>query len=99
MIQVTLTKKVNQMDWWITSRILPLIQSHPGNKFVVGLDTEWRPNLKPSEDHAIAILQLSVCNECLIYQILHELFSMILILCFVVSGSKKMSKSLKRTMV
>ncbi|KAL3825517.1 hypothetical protein ACJIZ3_021546 [Penstemon smallii] len=77
MIHVNVAKKVHQVEWWIIFR------------FVVGLDTECRPNLKLGEDHYIAILQLCVGNEYLIYQFLHELSS-ILVLYFVASGSKKM---------
>ncbi|XP_012854469.1 PREDICTED: exonuclease 3'-5' domain-containing protein 2-like [Erythranthe guttata] len=38
------------------------------------LDTEWLPNLNPGENHPIAILQLSIGNRCLIFQLLHADF-------------------------
>ncbi|EYU43504.1 hypothetical protein MIMGU_mgv1a026622mg [Erythranthe guttata] len=71
-IHVTVTKEAQQVHEWIRS-ICSIHIDFPKN-LLIGLDTEWLPNLNPGENHPIAILQLSIGNRCLIFQLLHADF-------------------------
>ncbi|EYU28991.1 hypothetical protein MIMGU_mgv1a025909mg [Erythranthe guttata] len=71
-IHVTVTKEARQVH----ERILSICSIHIdfSKNLLIGLDTEWLPNLNPGENHPIAILQLSIGNRCLIFQLLHADF-------------------------
>ncbi|XP_058741771.1 3'-5' exonuclease-like [Vicia villosa] len=40
-------------------------------RYLVGIDVEWLLNRLPSMDNPVAVLQLCVDRECLVFQILH----------------------------
>ncbi|KAL0374580.1 UNVERIFIED_CONTAM: hypothetical protein Sradi_3373700 [Sesamum radiatum] len=69
-IQVTVAKKAAHVHQWI-SGILRLHRPCLHRKLIVGIDTEWLPNIAPGDDHPIAILQLCVGQHCLVIQLLH----------------------------
>ncbi|KAL0346765.1 UNVERIFIED_CONTAM: hypothetical protein Scaly_1692500 [Sesamum calycinum] len=69
-IQVTVAKKAAHVHQWI-SGIRRIHRPCLHRKLLVGIDTEWLPNLAPGDDHPIAILQLCVGQHCLIVQLLH----------------------------
>lgn len=69
-LKVTVTRKASQVDKWV-SFMYSLRRRSSSDRFLVGLDTEWRPNLKPGDNHPVATLQLLVGVDCLIFQLLH----------------------------
>ncbi|EYU31502.1 hypothetical protein MIMGU_mgv1a020737mg [Erythranthe guttata] len=71
-IHVTVAREAQQVHEWICS--IYKFHNDFEKNLVIGLDTEWLPNLNPGEDHPIAILQLSIGNRCLIFQLLHRDF-------------------------
>ncbi|KAL0374591.1 UNVERIFIED_CONTAM: hypothetical protein Sradi_3374800 [Sesamum radiatum] len=70
LIHVTVAKKAAHVTQWISRiRLVHCRCSHC--KLLVGLDTEWCPNSVRGEDRPVAVLQLCVGQQCLIYQLLH----------------------------
>ncbi|KAL2251011.1 Werner Syndrome-like exonuclease [Sesamum indicum] len=69
-IHVTVAKKAAHVNQWI-SRICRVHCRCPHCKLIVGLDTEWRPSFVRGQEHDVAILQICVGQQCLIYQLLH----------------------------
>ncbi|KAL2251024.1 Werner Syndrome-like exonuclease [Sesamum indicum] len=70
LIRVTVAKKAVHIHEWI-SGICRIHRPSLERKLIVGIDTEWLPNLAPDDDHPVAILQLCVGQYCLIVQLLH----------------------------
>ncbi|KAL0338870.1 UNVERIFIED_CONTAM: hypothetical protein Sangu_1409100 [Sesamum angustifolium] len=69
-IHVTVAKKADHVDQWI-SRIRRVHCRCPHCELLVGLDTEWHASFVRGEDSPVAVLQLCVGQQCLIYELLH----------------------------
>ncbi|KAG8376244.1 hypothetical protein BUALT_Bualt09G0042900 [Buddleja alternifolia] len=68
-IHVTVAKKSIHVQEWIFNVLQ--FYGRRLHKIFVGLDTEWRPNFAPEDDHPVAIIQLCIGHHCLIFQLLH----------------------------
>lgn len=64
-VRTVLTHSPPIASSWLASR-----GSHQ-RPLLVGFDVEWRPNFSRNVDNPVAILQLSVGLDCLIFQLLH----------------------------
>ncbi|XP_043708149.1 Werner Syndrome-like exonuclease [Telopea speciosissima] len=70
-IRTTLTRAASVVDDWIAD-IRRVHQERLDQKqLVVGLDIEWRPSFSRSVEHNVAVLQLCVEGNCLIFQLLY----------------------------
>ncbi|KAK1305568.1 hypothetical protein QJS10_CPA10g01693 [Acorus calamus] len=68
-IATTITKFESTVSRWIHN--IQSSHAHRLYRLIVGLDIEWRPNLRDHEDNPVALLQLCVGQCCLVFQILH----------------------------
>lgn len=66
-IHTTVTHTPSVVEDWVSN----LSRNSHSRRFLVGLDVEWLPNRLPSMDNPVAVLQLCVDRECLVFQILH----------------------------
>lgn len=64
-IHTLVTHSAPMVESWL-SEIIPIVNQNP----IVGLDVEWRPNNRNS-DNPVATLQLCVDHRCLIFQLLY----------------------------
>ncbi|CAJ2670654.1 unnamed protein product [Trifolium pratense] len=69
-IHTLVTHTPSMVDAWLSN--LPR-NSHTSNS-LVGLDVEWLPNRQCNMDNPIAIIQLCINRECLVFQILRASF-------------------------
>ncbi|PNX99525.1 werner syndrome-like exonuclease-like protein [Trifolium pratense] len=69
-IHTLVTHTPSMVDAWLSN--LPR-NSHTSNS-LVGLDVEWLPNRQRNMDNPIAIIQLCINRECLVFQILRASF-------------------------
>ncbi|KAL7082016.1 hypothetical protein ACP275_14G074300 [Erythranthe tilingii] len=67
-LNVTTTNKGDEVHRWISS----VCRIHMHVRLLAM--REWLPNLSPQEDHPIAVLQLCVGHDCLVFQILRSDF-------------------------
>ncbi|CAN1138946.1 3'-5' exonuclease [Linum perenne] len=63
-IEATVTDKASIVDTWVRS-------VRTGQKLIVGLDCEWRPNTTIFMNNKVALLQLCVGTKCLILQLFY----------------------------
>ncbi|XP_052176374.1 3'-5' exonuclease-like [Diospyros lotus] len=66
-IQVTVADKAAAFDEWLNE----VLSLYPGERLIVGLDCEWKPNLDASKINRTATLQLCVDTKCLILQLFY----------------------------
>ncbi|KAL5795760.1 hypothetical protein ACOSQ2_000580 [Xanthoceras sorbifolium] len=66
-IETTVTDKGSVADAWVSY----IRSTYGGQKIIVGLDSEWRPNTNPDLDNTTAVLQLCVDAKCLIFQMFY----------------------------
>ncbi|PWA83665.1 ribonuclease H-like domain-containing protein [Artemisia annua] len=67
-INTLVTDTPSSVDRWISK--IKHIHRYCLDNLVVGLDVEWRPNTNRYVQNPVAILQLCVGRNCLIYQIM-----------------------------
>ncbi|KAL2548123.1 Polynucleotidyl transferase [Forsythia ovata] len=68
-IHTLLTHDPNMVSQWLSD--IESLNNHSGNRLIVGLDIEWRPNNQYYKN-PVATLQLCVGLRCLIYQLIHS---------------------------
>ncbi|CAK8541831.1 unnamed protein product [Lathyrus sativus] len=66
-IHTTVTHTPSVVKDWLSN----LPRNNHNRRYLVGLDVEWLPNRQPSMDNPVAVLQLCVDRECLVFQIIH----------------------------
>ncbi|CAI8612823.1 unnamed protein product [Vicia faba] len=66
-IHTTVTHAPSVVEDWLSN----LPRNNNNRSYLVGLDVEWLPNRQPSMDNPVAVLQLCVDKECLVFQIIH----------------------------
>ncbi|KAL5058100.1 hypothetical protein RYX36_029704 [Vicia faba] len=66
-IHTTVTHAPSVVENWLSN----LPRNNNNRSYLVGLDVEWLPNRQPSMDNPVAVLQLCVDKECLVFQIIH----------------------------
>ncbi|XP_004514491.1 3'-5' exonuclease-like [Cicer arietinum] len=69
-IHTMVTDAPSMVTEWLSN----LSCNRHNGRFLVGLDVEWLPNRQRFVDNPIAVLQLCVDRECLVFQILHASF-------------------------
>ncbi|XP_042519446.1 Werner Syndrome-like exonuclease [Macadamia integrifolia] len=70
-IRTTLTRVASVVDHWIADIRRVHQEKFDQKQLVVGLDLEWRPSFSRSVEHRVAVLQLCVEGNCLIFQLLY----------------------------
>ncbi|XP_009791565.1 3'-5' exonuclease-like [Nicotiana sylvestris] len=71
-IEVTATKKATIVDHWILQTVHT--RRRRLHKLLISLNIKWLPCSKPEDEHSVALLQLSIGDRCLIFQLLHRDF-------------------------
>ncbi|XVE77526.1 hypothetical protein DITRI_Ditri13aG0070200 [Diplodiscus trichospermus] len=67
LIETTVTDKASVVDAWICN----IRSMYNGQHIIVGLDSEWRPNVISSLSNKTAVLQLCIDTNCIIIQLFY----------------------------
>jgi ribonuclease D len=69
-IHTMVTHTPFMVDAWLSN----LPRNSHNSRFVVGLDVEWLPNRQRNMDNPVAVIQLCINRQCLVFQILRASF-------------------------
>ncbi|XWS36081.1 hypothetical protein CRYUN_Cryun20dG0053300 [Craigia yunnanensis] len=67
LIETTVTDKASVADAWVCN----IRSIYNGQQIIVGLDSEWRPNVISALSNKTAVLQLCIDTKCLILQLFY----------------------------
>ncbi|KAL5546811.1 hypothetical protein UlMin_006498 [Ulmus minor] len=71
-IETLVTHIPSKVDAWID--YVELLYRHSLDNLIVGFDIEWRPAFNSNIHNPVAIVQLCVGRNCLIFQLIHAQF-------------------------